>query len=187
METRILVKSRHTIRSISRSLSPHRRSIKASPLKARGPIRPCIIRYATGVFDAAIRRMHNARPTSWDQTLTHSLSPSLWNSVIASRAWCFIRGDRNGMAMGPATNRAARDRITPRLVGPSNTRKLHQPRHRVTVIYVPSNLISFYVENRPDLSSRTRSEGPSFFQRALVFRPIYLKNVVQRKYSMVLR
>lgn len=29
---------------------------------------------------------------------------------------------------------------------------------RVTVIYAPSNLISFYAENRADLSSRTRSE-----------------------------
>lgn len=84
-----------------------------------------------------------------------------------------MRGDRNGMAMGPATNRAARDRITPRLVGPSNTRtrKLHQLRHRVTVIYVPSNLISFYVENLESRhESNTDDPNGAFSNRAAVFR-----------------
>lgn len=64
--------------SISRPLSSHRRSIKAPPLKARGPIRACIIRYATGVFDAAIRPTAACimRPTSTPRT-SHSLSLSL--------------------------------------------------------------------------------------------------------------
>lgn len=111
-----------------------------------------------------------------------------------------MRGDRNGMAMGPATNRAARDRITPRLVGPSNTRtrKLHQLRHRVTVIYVPSNLMIFLLRGKSRVQTRVehgRSER-SFFQSgggvspSGVTRKPVLKSSIEEKmeeYSLMLR